>query len=387
MDQPPFYHIINYRAYEPGTEVQSFTWTDPEAQVVALETAAEAVATFRGWSENSRENQESLRVKGTPEADKPLELKLGIGPAVAASFGLVFGGDPFKAQPELWRNLVLEMQFDDERTVWCPLGDFFSSPNRVNKFRTSRRGVAGSGAYLMVSGWPMPFLKSGFIRIHNLGEHAAEIVLVASVKPWEWDENSMHFHTSWRPDEIHQGDRFEDWNFITIEGRGVLVEDTWTVLAQRPGWWGEGDEKIYVDLPVDATFPTHFGTGTEDYYGWAGGRVPTREDLFSHPFLANISVGSTEADNPRGFNICNRVRGLDAIPFRERLVFDMELSPGTDQRNTWDLLGYSSVVYWYAVPGATSNRPPQPEAALRPLMSLEQLDQRSAQLRAAAKNN
>ena len=31
-------------------------------------------------------------------------------------------------------------------------------------------------------------------------------------------------------------------------------------------WWGEGDEKVFVD---GEKFPSHFGTGTEDYYGYA----------------------------------------------------------------------------------------------------------------------
>jgi hypothetical protein len=46
-----------------------------------------------------------------------------------------------------------------------------------------------------------------------------------------------------------------------------------------------------VDDAWDKGFPTHFGTGTEDYYGWAGGEIPTRKDEFSTPFLANARVG------------------------------------------------------------------------------------------------
>ena len=51
----------------------------------------------------------------------------------------------------------------------------------------------------------------------------------------------------------------------------------------------------------------------------------------------------------------------------------MEASPGVDQRRPTDRLGYSSVVFWYARPGATSNRPPRPEEAKKPLMSLDAL--------------
>ncbi|MFW6277730.1 MAG: DUF2961 domain-containing protein, partial [Prolixibacteraceae bacterium] len=103
--------------------------------------------------------------------------------------------------------------------------------------------------------------------------------------------------------------------------RGVVVGDQWTVLNPTEGWWGEGDEKIYVDEDFDRNFPSHFGTGTEDYYGWAGGVVPTPADQFSKPFLGNIIVGHPRS---QGYNVCTRTRVLDAIPFNEKLKFDFE---------------------------------------------------------------
>lgn len=82
-----------------------------------------------------------------------------------------------------------------------------------------------------------------------------------------------------------------------------------------------------------------------------------------------------------GFNICTRIRALDAIPFNQRLVFDMESSYGTDIRNPWNLLGYSAAMFWYAKPGATHNRPAQPAAAARPIQSLAQLREMSDAIR------
>ena len=190
----------------------------------------------------------------------------------------------------------------------------------------------------------------------------------------------MRFHARWRPDDVVQGTPFRDWNYIDIRGLGVFVGDAWTVLNIQGSWWGEGDEKIYVDDAWDAGFPTHFGTGTEDYYGWAGGEVPTRNDEFSVPFLANVRVGGLDGFTT-GFNICTRTRALDAIPFTRRFVFDMESSFGTDIRNSWNLLGYSAVTFWYAKPGATHNRPAMPEAAASPILQLEELKQRSAALK------
>ena len=150
------------------------------------------------------------------------------------------------------------------------------------------------------------------------------------------------------------------------------------MLNIQPGaWWGEGDEKIYVDTEYDvAKFPGIFGTGTEDYYGWAGGVVPTRTDEFSNPYLSNVRVGGLDGYT-LGFNINTRIRALDAIPFNQRLLFDMESSFGTDIRRPWDLLGYSAVVFWYALPGAHHNRPAEPAAAAQPIQALAQLQQMS----------
>jgi hypothetical protein len=113
---------------------------------------------------------------------------------------------------------------------------------------------------------------------------------------------------------------------------------------------------------------------------WAGGRVPTRDDEFSHPFLANIRVGGLDGGT-RGFNICTRQRGLDAVTFGSRLRFDIEASFGVGIRNPWNLLAYSAVTWWYARPGATHNRPPLPEAAVRWVTSLADLEQRSKEIR------
>ncbi|MFO1521552.1 MAG: hypothetical protein U1G05_05845 [Kiritimatiellia bacterium] len=47
---------------------------------------------------------------------------------------------------------------------------------------------------------------------------------------------------------------------------------------------------------------THFlAQGTEDYYGWAGGVNPTREDEFdASRSLANVRVGGVDGDHTRG---------------------------------------------------------------------------------------
>ena len=98
---------------------------------------------------------------------------------------------------------------------------------------------------------------------------------------------------------------------------------------------------------------SHFGTGTEDYYGY-GWTDPT---LFSRPYHAQ-----TRADGPVNFGhtSLNRLHVLDAIPFQRRLRFDMEVSHW-DIREPFDM-AMGTVPFFYARPGATHNVP-MPDAA------------------------
>ena len=52
------------------------------------------------------------------------------------------------------------------------------------------------------------------------------------------------------------------------------VGDTLALHNGAAAWWGEGDEKIFVD---GETFPSHFGTGSEDYYGYSFGEYAVPE--------------------------------------------------------------------------------------------------------------
>jgi hypothetical protein len=347
LTEPPFYHIVNYRAYEPTAQVETFTFETYRKAADTIAMASRALLHPKASVESSTEIQTFELSSG-----EELQLTLPAGSHAIESFQVVFDPDQIATLPQLLRSTLLTMRFDEEETVWTPVGDFFGSPNAVNPMHTWTRTVTSEGR--MTCRWVMPYAKSGSICLTHLGDTAVKLKgkLIVATIPWQWDDRSMHFFARWRPDDIQRGDQFVDWNFVDIRGKGVFVGDTWTVLNLTRGWWGEGDEKIYVDDAYDVRkFPDHFGTGTEDYYGWAGGVNPTREDVFNHPFLANISVGSTAESNTRGFNVSARIRSLDAIPFTERLVFDMEASPGTEQRNRWDQLGYSVVTAFYALRG------------------------------------
>lgn len=371
FDKPPFYNIINWRAYDEGTRVETFTREMIETQREAIAACAKAIDAPIPLSPSAVE-------RARTDSRRQTAVSVLRGPGVLRGFRVEIDPGVLRQFPHLLRDLVVILNFDGEQTAWCPLGDFFGSPNAINNFTTRYRASADG---VFTCNWSMPFQQSAIVTVERLSRGEFPMKVTTMVDGWTWDERSMHFHAAWRPDELHPGDQFTDINFIDIKGQGVLVGDQWSVLNPTRGWWGEGDEKIYVDAAYDHGFPDHFGTGTEDYYGWAGGVNPNASDVFSHPFLANIAVGSWShgmrlagAGDTRGFNICSRTRALDAVPFTSRLVFDMEASPGVDQRKATDFLGYSSVVFYYAKPGSSCNITPAPDAAKKPIMSLDDVE-------------
>ena len=52
-----------------------------------------------------------------------------------------------------------------------------------------------------------------------------------------------------------------------VAGHGHYVGTYLAWGVNAPGWWGEGEFKVYLD---DDDYPTICGTGTEDYFGGAG---------------------------------------------------------------------------------------------------------------------
>ena len=110
-------------------------------------------------------------------------------------------------------------------------------------------------------------------------------------------------------------------------------------------WWGEGDEKVWVD---GESFPSHFGTGTEDHYGYAWA---TR--VFQGPFCNEPRAGPAT----RGITPTPARRSLDAIPFTVVKVRHGGLALGELQ----GVLQRGELLV--GAPGVTHNREPQAESA------------------------
>ena len=341
------FYNIDYRVYDSGTEVESYTQdalTRYSAEYAATQfalnaghpalTATSACSRIEGalpWGGGTR----SVTLAG-PSAVRLMRFRL--------------------AAPDLdqaLRSTHLEMDFDDEvRSVACPVGDFFGTGCCVTTGGTWYAKSLTNGT--MEVYWPMPFSRRATIRVVN---HGLQPVDVCQGEVWSgpytWDAAaSMHFHSAWRDyafeDSVAQ--KGKDLNYVTLQGEGRYVGDALSVFNDTTVWWGEGDEKIYVD---GETFPSHFGTGTEDYYGYAW----CQPNTFSTPFNSQ-PLG--DGNNHKGRTVNVRVRPLDNIPYRSGLRFDMEFWAWQTGR-----CRFAPTVFWYARPGGRCFSPdPVPKSLL-----------------------
>lgn len=360
MDKKVFYNIISYRSYPQGTSVRTFSMDEYNQSQILIDSVGHVLERGVYGDLASTKNTEAYSFHKTL---RPQEKEtLFIRKKKKAIEQLVFQLDAEDFDQAL-RSTVLKISFDGEQTVWTPLGDFFNIGVGLKTYQMWERAVQEDGT--MICRWIMPYQHIAELEIENMGKQDIQMSVTAKVMPYTWNDRSMYFHSSWRMDDPTPGFPLFDYNLINVKGKGIYVGDQFTVLNPEEGWWGEGDEKVYVD---DDTFPSLFGTGTEDYYGWAGGVVPNPEDEFYTPFLSNVRVA---APNSMGYNTCTRTRVLDAIPFNRQLDFNIE-SSGSN-RTSWFHLQYAVNTYWYAKPGASCNRKPLPEMASRKIMTLQEL--------------
>jgi len=333
VDAPPFYYHVNARAYAPGTAVQTYTQA-------AFQAAAPTVAATGNALLHPTATAGDRTVSGSGFIQPGGSLALAMPSGAGAVRGLQIQLPP--DQPAALRSTFLQIAFDGQQTVRVPVGDLFSSSVRLNVFEDFARTVAPDGT--MSLRWVMPYQNAAQVSLVNLGGTPVNASLQATVGDWQWDDRSMYFHVDWKEEKGIPTGPISDWNYVTIEGKGVYVGDSLTVFNPVAGWWGEGDEKIYVD---GAAFPSHFGTGTEDYYGYAGGVLPdVSTDIYSMPLHGQYQVACKEP----GYNVLSRIRALDGIPFESQLKFDMEISHSPGLRDPSIKVDYAVATFWYGLP-------------------------------------
>ncbi len=332
------YYQINYRTYEANTKVESFTKETIQEYKEDIEVFGKKLIEDVA-SSTEKKDQNNIILK----AGKKSSIKLK-GQQAITKFNIQLEAENFE---QALRSTVLSIQFDGEQTVWCPIGQFFGIGYKTGQHHTFY--IASDEQGLMSSQWIMPFKKEAVVTIENFGNQDVNLAFFELEHDmYNWDDHSMYFHATWKETRKLESELRSDYNYISIKGKGVFVGDNLTLFNSFPdetgkNWWGEGDEKIYVDCE---DFPSHFGTGTEDYYSYAW----CRPQVFSAP---NVSQPCGEGNKTPGHTSNNRYRLLDAIPFNSNFKFDMEIwHPYRSKMN------YSPATFWYAFPNAKWNCTP-----------------------------
>ncbi|WP_406683268.1 DUF2961 domain-containing protein [Seonamhaeicola sp. MEBiC1930] len=341
----PFFYQFTYREYDDYTPIKTLTKEDFNEAMKLTKTVGEKLLN-PGFYLNGKESSISTKLK--PKKDVSVKLPTGSNGAIR-EINLKLGN--YK-NAEVTRNVVLKIEFDGEQTVWCPIGDFFGGGIGLNPFNGWYRTVSENGT--MTCRWVMPYQDTAKVSVVNLGDSAVKINLKVTWDKWSWNEDSMYFNAAWRGQYPVSTRPYSDWNYITLKGRGVYVGDALTVMNPVAKWWGEGDEKIWVD---GEDFPSIFGTGTEDYYAYSWGGRST--DFYEHPFHAQpkcyvynkLNRKTTKERNTSGYSTETRTRALDVMPFSSALKLDMEIWSWTDCD-----MGYGVGMYWYGDKQTKSNR-------------------------------
>ncbi len=329
-DKGDFYYHVNHHTYPQGTAVETFD---------AAKAAALSLPELGPPNAAGRETRK-VGLKLEPGARENIRLE---GARALSSMKLTAAAENLE---QALRAVLLRIRFDGEETVVAPLGDFFGSAPGINPYQTLPLAMAADGA--MRCSWFMPFRREAEISFINSGSTPVALTGELAVEPCEWTERTMYFHAKWRASWDHPTRPFVDWNYMTASGRGVFVGASFSIDNPVKEWWGEGDEKIYVD---GEKFPSHFGTGTEDYYGYAW----CWPGLFTHPYH---SQSRCDGPDNYGRTSVNRFHFLDSIPFTRDFRFDMELWHWHESC----AVNLAVTTYWYAMPGGGDGfREPAPE--------------------------
>ena len=335
------YFHFTYTTYPKGTILPTFKRKLSAAESKALDRAANILAE-RGFDPaGKRRRQETVRetVKVTPASIVGVAKLKGPRAITALKVNMDLPQSP--DDYDILRELVLQIRWDNEQepSVCVPLGDFFGTAPGVNKYKSLPLGMTDDGSY---SFWYMPFAESAVVELVNDGDKARTVNFTITHAPLTKPIETLgRFHAKWHRDAFlpeepgrDASPHCIDWPMLKTEGRGRFCGVMLHVWNPRGGWWGEGDEKFFVD---GEKFPSTIGTGSEDYFGYA----------WCNPTLfQNCYHNQTISMNNRGHISVNRWHITDNVPFQKSFEAAIEKY----YPNAKPTL-YAATAYWYQAAG------------------------------------
>ena len=298
------------------------------------------------------------------------------GPGVITHIWITFLGP----EPQDWAKqgsanhgeMLLRMYWDgrERPAVEAPLGDFFASCFGQRREVTSLPVVVNDGtAYNCF--WPMPFRKSARIEIVNQSEKPISLLYynIDWIKKTKLPRDTPYFYAQYHQEyPVEHG---KDYVILDTRGRGHYVGTVLAVRTRSPAWFGEGDEKIYIDGEAK---PSIWGTGTEDYFLCAWGLKQTSTPYFGVPYFDQWGIVG-------GHTSAYRWHINDPIVFNKGIKVTFEhfgwIAPDENPKfksTSWNERedDYASVAFWYQT-GEPTFAARAPHARERKLPNLERI--------------
>ena len=273
------------------------------------------------------------------------------GPGVITHIWLTFLGP----EPQNWardgsanhQEMLLRMFWDGQPrpAVEAPVGDFFA-----NCFGQRREVISlpviveDADSYNCF--WRMPFRKSARIEIVNQSEKPISLLYynIDWIKKDSLPEDTPYFYAQYRQEyPVEHG---KDYVVLETQGKGHYVGTVLAVRTRSPAWFGEGDEKIYIDREAK---PSIWGTGTEDYFLSAWGLKTTSTPYFGVPYFDQWGIVG-------GHTSAYRWHLNDPLVFNTGIKVTFEhfgwISPDENpnyKSTSWNERedDYASVAFWY----------------------------------------
>ena len=243
------------------------------------------------------------------------------------------------------RSTIIRIYWDgnEKAAVEAPLGDFFAAGHGMQINVNSAMVATSSFGRAYNCYWSMPFRKSARITVTN--ESLKDSMGLYWYVDWEKrpvPDDMPFFHAQYRQENPVQTGK--DYLIADIEGQGHYVGTVLSVRASQPGWFGEGDDRFYID---GDTIPTLHGTGTEDYFNDAWAFRTVNRPYYGVSIWEGMNTGSRIT--------AYRWHVTDPVFFNKSLKFTIEHKGNTfyedqslahaytDRRPDF----YSSVAFWY----------------------------------------
>ncbi len=331
------YFHFTYGTFPKGTQVPTFKRQLSAEETAALAAADKTLSACGPDSVEGRPGQSTETKSVTVAAGQTATVATLAGPRAITDLRVKLDLPKSPEDRTVLRELVLKITWDDEAApaVWVPLGDFFGTAAGANKYRSLTAGLTDEGTWY--SHWYMPFEKAAKIELVNDGKEQRAVAFEIAHAPLTRPIDTLaRFHAKWHRDAFlpTDKDRQIDWPMLVTEGRGRFVGVMLHIWSPKGGWWGEGDEKFFVD---GEKFPSTFGTGSEDYFGYAW----SSPKLFQHA-LHNQTI----SQNLKGHISVNRWHIADNVPFQKSFEADIEKY----YANKRPCL-YAAVPFWYQAAG------------------------------------